>query len=86
MNADVLLKLKPHHEASGSTIFYKEDISQNDMQNFTVIAVGPDVKYVKVGNTVLASWKRITPPFALESSKKEYGVTAEKEIMAIIEE
>lgn len=86
MNADMLLRLKPQHQAHKSVIFYNEDTSNNEIQHFEVIAVGPDVKHVAVGDHVIASWKRITPPFALEGTKKEYGITSEKEILAIIDD
>lgn len=86
LNDDVLLKLLPSHEATNSTIFFKENPSADAIQNFVVIAVGPDVKYVEVGNHVLAPWKRITPPFAVEGSSKDYGITSEKEIFAIVGE
>lgn len=83
---DVLLKLTPQHQATESLLWFKEDINNSDVQFFTIMTAGPEVKHVKVGDLIVASWKRITTPFALDSTKKEYGVTSEKEIMAVIDQ
>ncbi len=84
---DVLLKNRQQSKVAGSIIEYKDDTNNDENQYFEVLRVGPDAKYVKEGDIVLASWKRITPPFELGfyGDKQKYGVTSEKEIMAIIE-
>lgn len=85
---DVLLRFKPTHAASNSLIYFKENPDQQSLQYFFVDAVGPEVKHVKVGDTVLCDWKRITPPFTANISGMDgkYGITSEKEIAAILDE
>ena len=84
---DVLLRLKPSHESSNSVIFYKEQLDNSSLQTFYVEAVGPDVKHVSVGDVVVCSWKRITPPFDAYVADKlsKFGITSEKEIDAVLE-
>lgn len=83
---DVVLKLKPVHQASNSLIYFKEQIDHTSMQYFTVLRVGPDVKHVSVGDTVVCSWKRITPPFdALHDGNQcKVGITSETEIDCVV--
>lgn len=85
---DVLLRLKPARETASSVIFYKEQTDHTSLQSFYVVACGPDVKHVKVGDVVICSWKRITPPFDAEVDGKtaKFGITSEKEIDCVVEE
>lgn len=87
LNSDILLSHKPAAKTAGSVIEYKDNPEDNEIQSFYALKVGPDAKFVKEGDVVLASWKRITPPFELGgySDTKKYGITAEKEILAIID-
>lgn len=83
---DVLLTLAPEQEVTSSLIYYKEDPDKNKgtLQYFTVLKTGDDCKHVKVGDLVVGDWKRITPPFNLGDNQK-YGITSEKEILAILD-
>ena len=84
---DVLLRLKPARETASSVIFYEEQIEHSALQNFYVVAVGEDVKHLSVGDIVVCSWKRITPPFEAYADGKlcKFGITSEKEIDCIVE-
>lgn len=84
---DVLLRLKPTHQASGGLIVFKEQTDHTSMQYFHVVAAGPDVKHVQVGDLIVCSWKRITPPFDLdyEGIPSKFGITSEQEIDCIVE-
>jgi co-chaperonin GroES (HSP10) len=84
---DVVLKLKPIQKATNSVIFIEEQLDHTTMQFFEVIRVGPDVKTVSVGDTVVCSWKRITEPFSatLDGVQCKVGITSEKEIDCIVD-
>lgn len=85
---DVILKLKPIQKAVSSLIYFAEQLDHTSMQYFTVLQIGPDVKVVKVGDTVVCSWKRITTPFDanVDGVPSKIGITAEKEIDCIVDE
>lgn len=85
LGSDVLLKFKTT-EATNLTdggIYVKDDDKMSEYEYYDVQAVGPDVTSVSVGDVIIMSWSKITPPFKHEGDK--YGVTDESEIWAIIE-
>lgn len=84
---DVLLSLKPVHKATDSLIYFEEQLDHTSLQYFFVETIGPDVKHVKVGDVVVCSWKRITPPFDAmrEGRMAKFGITSEKEIDCIVD-
>lgn len=84
---DVLLSLKPAHKATESLIYFKEQLDHSSMQYFYVEAIGPEVKHVSVGDVVVCSWKRITPPFEAEREGRiaQFGITSETEIDCIVD-
>ena len=85
---DVVLKLKPIQNAAHSVIYFNEQLDTTTMQYFTVLRVGPEVKFLKVGDTVVVSWKRITEPFnaELDGVPCKIGITAETEVDCIVED
>lgn len=88
LNMDVLLTLKPKTEVEGSRFILKETIDESNLQFFTVLAKSSKVTMVNVGDTVIADWKRITPPFEaiIDGTKMNVGITAEEEILAVLED
>jgi len=88
INDDVLIRHIPTHTATNSTIFFKEDINQSELQAFEVVAVGPHTKFLSVGDRVVVSWKRVTEPMRLTYNGKsqQFGITSEKEVDAVIED
>lgn len=85
---DVVLKLKPIQKATNSVIYFNEQLDTTTMQYFTVLRTGPDVKFLKVGDTVVVSWKRITEPFnaEIDGTPCKIGITAETEVDCIVED
>jgi len=85
---DILVYSRPERDVEKSVIYYKDDTSNKKTQFFIIHAVGPDVVDVRVGDTVVIPWSRITPPqnMTLEDGiERQYGVTSEKEVLAIID-
>lgn len=82
---DVLLKFKTTETTNLTKggIYVKDNDKMSEFEYYDVAAIGPDVKTVEVGNVVMMSWAKMTPPFKHEGEK--YGVTSEKEIWAVIE-
>lgn len=85
---DVLLRHVPTHNAMSSTIYYKENVDASALQFFEVVAVGPEVKLLAVGDRVVLSWKRVTEPmrFDYDGRVQQFGITSEKEVDAIVEQ
>lgn len=54
-----------------------------DYQYYEVVAKGNNVKNVDVGDTVLMSWARMTPPIDFHEGK--VALTDQKEIVGVIE-
>lgn len=85
LGQDVLLKFKTTESTNLTEggIFVKDDDRMSEFEYYDVAAVGPEVTTVAVGDVVILSWAKITPPFKHEGEK--YGVTSEKEIWAVVE-
>lgn len=84
---DVVLRLKPIQKATNSVIYFTEELDHTTLQYFTVLRTGPDVKHLKTGDVVVASWKRITEPFEVEIDgvRCKVGITSEVEVDCIVE-
>ena len=85
MRSDVLLVKRPDEQRG--LIVYKE-FSDESSQHYIVAAIGPDVKEVKIGDVVIADWRKMTPPFDFvddDGKMVKVAVTAEKEIHAVVE-
>ena len=82
---DVLLQFKTTESTNLTKggIYVKDDDKMSEFEYYDVAAVGPDVTTVSVGDVIIMSWAKMTPPFKHDGNK--YGVTSEKEIWAIIE-
>jgi hypothetical protein len=87
MPNDVLLLLKPKSQVEGARLIQFKEDSDSETQYFKVLAIGEGVKHVTTGDYVCMSWKRITVPRVglYQGRQREYGITAEKEIDAVIE-
>ena len=83
MRSDVLLERIPEPEIL-NTLIYVPDTDQTDVQQYRVVATGPEVKYLDVGDRVVASWSRMTPPITWDGRK--VAVTDEVEILAVIDD
>ena len=87
MRKDILVKMKPKTAVTNSIIYTKESIDNSALQYFEVLKVSPLVRDVRVGDTVVISWKNITPPFEsmFDGVRSDYGITDENQIEAIVE-
>lgn len=87
LKKDVVLKLKKKSEVEQSRFILKEDATDNTLQYFTVLGKSDEVTMVNVGDVVLCSWTRITPPFEVSEngSATMVGVTSEDELVAVLE-
>lgn len=85
LGKDVLLKFKTTETTNLTEggIYVKDDDSMSNYEFYTVEAVGPDVTVVSVGDTVIMTWAKITPPFKHEGDT--FGVTSENEIWAVVD-
>lgn len=85
---DVVLVRVPKNEVEGSSgIIFADMQEQNDLQYFEVIAKSDKVETVDVGDLVVVSWKRITDPSTgvLDGKTRQFGVTSQSELLAVIE-
>ena len=55
----------------------------NEAQRGKVIAVGPDVEYVKIGDSILPNWNTASPT---RYEKEDYYLVKEEDVVMIIEE
>lgn len=87
LNDDVLLKMIPKRDVASQLIYTKESVDDSAIQFFTVLEVAKDTKFVKKGDTVVISWKRVTNPFKgiHGGVVLTMGITSEKEIDCIVE-
>jgi len=88
LNKDVVITLKPKTEVANSLIYVKESIDESDIQFFIVLAKSDNVTMFEVGDTVVCSWKRITPPFdaMFKGEKIKVGITSEDEVLGVVED
>lgn len=85
LGKDVLLKFKTTHseKLTEGGIYLKDNDQNTEFEYYDVEAVGDEVTAVSVGDVVMTTWARITPPFKHEG--EQFGVTSESEIWAIID-
>lgn len=85
LGKDVLLKFKTTHteKLSEGGIYLKDNDANTEFEYYDVEAIGDDVTMVAVGDVIITSWSRITPPFKHEG--EQFGVTSENEIWAVME-
>lgn len=85
LRADVLIRRSKIQQQRQSSILYvpEEDRDLNAANFYEVIAVGPDVKEIKPGDTILVVYAGHTPP--VEVNGEKYAVVEEKDILAIVE-
>ena len=67
LNSGIVLTTKDPHEA----------------QRAKVLAVGPDVEYVKVGDSIIPNWNAAEPT---KFEKEDYFLVKEEEVVMIVEE
>ena len=78
----VVLETQDKETKTASGIYLPESADKPRPEQGTVIAVGPDVKGIKKGNTVLFSKYG---PTELTFDGKEYLIAKEEDILAILE-
>lgn len=83
INDDVLLKKAAKQSHESATIFVPND-QETDKIIFEVMAIGPKVTDVKVGDLVIAPWTHVTDPFDVDGSPM--GITAQEEILGVLED
>ena len=66
LNSGIVLTTKDPHEA----------------QRAKVLAVGPDVEYVKVGDSIIPNWNAAEPT---KFEKEDYFLVKEEEVVMIVE-
>jgi hypothetical protein len=83
---DILIRNRKKVDVEKSIIYTKESIDDSALQYFEVLAVGPKVTQVKVGDVVIVNWKNITPPFesTFNGTVGEYGITDEDQVECIL--
>lgn len=82
---DVVLQYIPKERSK--TIFIQED-KEEVTQFFRIVAAGPEVKFVEVGQVVVGDWRKMTNPVdALDNDGNlvKICITEEIEILAIAE-
>jgi len=67
LNSGIVLTTKDSHEA----------------QRAKVLAVGPAVEYVKVGDSILPNWNAASPT---KFEKEDYFLVKEEDVVMIVEE
>lgn len=82
LQADILLERVSDQEALKTNIYIKNE-TDSSIQHYKILAVGPDVKQLNVGDEVILSWSNITPPFEYDGRKM--GITNEREVLGVIE-
>ena len=85
---DIMIYAVNRGSIEGTSFIIQENPQKEDNQWFKVFAVGPKVRDLKVGDTVLIPWARITPPQYLEvdGEERQVGVTSELEVLAVLED
>jgi co-chaperonin GroES (HSP10) len=56
---------------------------QHEAQRAKVLAVGPAVEYVKVGDSIIPNWNSAEPT---KFKKEDYFLVKEEEVVMIVEE
>lgn len=86
LNDDVVIVHVPERNVKKSVIIYEEESEENTAQYFRVVRAADDVKYLTVGDIVVCSWLRVTEPTlgSLDGKDVRFGITSEKEILAIV--
>lgn len=82
MHSDVLLRRVRKYVKESDIFLGAEDVDQTGVV-FEIVAIGQKVKHVSVGEHVLVPWTRVTDPFTYEEER--FGITDEKEILAVID-
>lgn len=83
LHDDVLVTPKDSNEISDSVIYIKDD--RKDGTNwFSVLAVGDDVKEIKVGDIVLLKFGDHTVPVDVDGVR--VAVSSEKDVLAVMGE
>lgn len=83
---EVMLRHRPLCE-TGGLIYVRDDTSKDRLQFFDVVKVGADVTDVKVGETVLVDWTKMTDPMELYDSGKtvKCGFCHVSSVLAVVE-
>lgn len=86
LNKDVALKFITTNQASGSRIFIEED-PDDVVKFFEVVAIADGVTDVKVGDTVLAPWTKVTNKFKapIDGVETDICITSINEILGVVE-
>lgn len=68
----------------GQLIVIPFNKNQDTLRFYNVLAIGPEVSEVKVGDTLLMNWSEMTPPFAHDNVF--YQITDESKVLAVVDE
>lgn len=87
LNRDVLVRLVKKTDIQKSVIYTQETIDESEYQFFEVLAVSDEVTMFGVGDTVVCSWLKITPPMSVQINGETVtvGITSQDEIVAVVE-
>lgn len=81
LNSKVLISENKSEQKTTSGIII-EGVSTADTKTGTVLAIGPDVKTVKVGDVIYLDWQKCT---VVKSGDKYRAIVDEEFITAIVE-
>ena len=79
----VIVKDTESPEVTEGGIFVGSAKADNSTKNATVVAVGPDVKDVKVDDVVYLDWQKIR---TVKDGDTVYGVIDEEYVLAVLED
>lgn len=83
MNDRVLVAENKKEQTTNSGIIIEGARGVGDTAKGTVLAVGPDVKEVKVGDVVLLDWAKASP---VKVGEVQRAMIKEEFILAVVEE
>lgn len=83
LDDDVALIRCDQEEVYGYTVIVNDDNDLEDFQYYDVVAKGKNVDSLNVGDRVVMSWAKMTPPIDFFEGKVAF--TNQKEIIGVIE-
>ena len=79
----IIVKDTERAEETESGIYLGKNLPDPKAKTGTVIAIGPDVEDVKVGDIVYLNWHKIK---TVKDGDTYLGVLSEEEVLAVLEE
>lgn len=85
INKDILVeRVDPSQFLSTTGLILDIDDAKMDLNYFRVVKKSDKVDEVEIGDVVLVSWERVTPPFDLDGDR--YGITSIMEVVGVVSE